>query len=404
MNSYNSQQTKDFSFFSKNVYLDKKFLLLTPECPLTAEMKNLLGRWDFQFIYSEGEASEYTTAGTKKNAGVADLEEIEAIAEEIKTKKTKTTEISNKLKEEQDKKLMETEETFLDFLKFIEKIFTTFSVKKTIDARIVADKAKELCDFVKTNKKLILRIDMQKHNNPTNYLLMHSLRSAIFSIIIGLHIKMPPHKLIELATACIIHEIGMLKLPPQVYLSNEPLTENGRKAIFAQPILSYNILKGESFPLAICVGVLEQHERENGQGYPRNLTKGKISLYGKIIAVACSYEAATAPRPYKEAKDASEGIINMLKNENGQYDEMILKALLFSLSFYPIGTFVHLSNGKVAQVIDVGHDDPRFPIVQIYGELGPSGAPKIVGTEANGVKVTRPLKKEELRSMLRNEL
>ncbi len=400
MNSYNAQETQDLSFFSKNVYLDKKFLLLTPECPLSPEMKNLLNRWDFQFIYSTGEASEYTTAPveTVKNTTVEILGEDEA------TKTAKNTENVNKLKKEQDERLAKIEENFLTFLKFIEKVFTSYSIKKTLDPRIIADKAKELCDFVRDHQKLILRIDMKKHNNPANYLIMHSVRSTIFAIIIGLHIKMPSHKLIELATACLIHEIGMLKLPPQIYLSNAPLTENGKKAIFTQPVLSYNILKASNFPLAICVGVLEQHERENGQGYPRNLTKEKISLYGKIIAVACSYEAATAPRPYKEAKEASEGIVNMLKNENNQYDEMILKALLFSLSFYPIGTFVHLTNGKVAQVIDVGHDDPRFPIVQIYGETRPNGEAKIVGTEAKGVKVKRPMKKDELKSMLRNEL
>ncbi len=205
-------------------------------------------------------------------------------------------------------------------------------------------------------------------------------------------------------TACLVHEIGMLKLPPQLYLNNEPLSETGKKAILAQPLLSYNILKEYKFPLAICVAVLEQHERENGQGYPRNLTSDKISIYGKIIAVACSYEAATSPRTYKEAKDASEALISILKNENNQYDEMILKALLFSLSFYPIGTFVHLSTGKVAQVIDIGVGDPRFPIVQIYGETGPTGSAKIIGTDANGVKITRPLKKEELKNMLRNKV
>ncbi len=320
------------------------------------------------------------------------------------TKTAKNAQDVNKLKREQEEKLAEIEEIFLGFLKFIEKIFTTYSIKKTISHRVIADEAKELCDFVKQHQKLILRIDMEKHTNPSNYLIMHSVRSAIFAIIIGLQIKMPSYKLIELATACLVHKIGMLKLPSQVYMSNAPLSENGKKAILAQPVLSYNILKADSFPLSICVGVLEQHERENGQGYPRNLTKGKISLYGKIIAVACSYEAATSPRPYKKAKDASEGLVNILKNENNQYDEMILKALLFSLSFYPIGTFVHLTNGKVAQVIDVGHEDPRFPIVQIYGETSPSGNAKIVGTQENGIKVKRPLKKEELKNMLRNEV
>ncbi|WP_371922095.1 HD-GYP domain-containing protein [Treponema sp. B152] len=150
------------------------------------------------------------------------------------------------------------------------------------------------------------------------------------------------------------------------------------------------------------MGALEHHERENGHGYPRGLTKEKISMYGKIIAVACSYEAATAPRPYKEAQDASSGIVEMIKNTNGQYDETILKALLYSLSFYPVGMYVYLSNGKIAKVIDVNPDDPRFPIVQIYGKTTPTGDPVIVQTKSNNVTIKRQLSKEELKSIDRN--
>ena len=243
---------------------------------------------------------------------------------------------------------------------------------------------------------------MQKYSSPTNYLVMHSLRSSIFAIIIGLQLKMPPHRLIELGAACLLHEIGMFRLPPQYYMYDAPLSEEGKKALFTHPVLSYNILKNSSFSLPICLGALEHHERENGHGYPRGLTREKISMYGKIIAVACSYEAVTAPRPYKEAQDASSGIVEMIKNTNGQYDETILKALLYSLSFYPVGMYVHLSNGKIAKVIDVNPDDPRFPIVQIYGKTTPTGDPVIVQTKANEVTVKRQLSKEELKSIDRN--
>ncbi|UTC68424.1 MULTISPECIES: HD-GYP domain-containing protein [unclassified Treponema] len=394
MNTYNAEQTKDLSFFNKNVYLDKKFLLLIPETPLTAELKAILNEWDFSLLYSDGEPSSFMTVRPDRvsSSGKDVLDsskENEILSDKIKKQKEIMEEVENK---------------FWEFLRFTDKIFTDYTMKKILDPRFIFDRIKELCDFVKTDKKNILLIEMQKYSSPTNYLVMHSLRSSIFAIIIGLQLKMPPHRLIELGAACLLHEIGMFRLPPQYYMYDAPLSEEGKKALFTHPVLSYNILKTSSFSLPICLGVLEHHERENGQGYPRGLTKEKISMYGKIIAVACSYEAATAPRPYKEAQDASSSIVEMIKNTNGQYDETILKALLYSLSFYPVGMYVHLSNGKIAKVIDVNPNDPRFPIVQIYGKTTPMGDPVIVQTKAREVTVKRQLSKEELKSIDRNTI
>lgn len=393
MNTYNAEQTKDLSFFNKNVYLDKKFLLLIQETPLTAELKAILKEWDFSLLYSDGEPSGFMSLKTDTSSESKDVldsnKENEIISEKQKRQKEVMEEVENK---------------FWDFLKFTDKIFTDYSMKKILDPRFVFDRVKELCDFVKNDKKNILLIEMQKYSSPTNYLVMHSLRSSIFAIIIGLQLKMPPHRLIELGAACLLHEIGMFRLPPQYYMYDAPLTKEGKKALFTHPVLSYNILKTSSFSLAICLGVLEHHERENGMGYPRGLTKEKISIYGKIIAVACSYEAVTSPRPYKEAQDASSGIVEMIKNTNGQYDEIILKALLYSLSFYPVGMYVHLSNGKIAKVIDINPTDPRLPLVEIYKETGPSGDPITVQTKANEITVKRQLTKEELKSIDRNTI
>lgn len=394
MNTYNAEHTKDLSFFNKNVYLDKKFLLLIPETPLTAELKAILNEWDFSLLYSDGEPSSFMTVKTNKSESsdkdvLDSSKENELISEKLKKQKEMIEEIENK---------------FWDFLRFTDKIFTDYTMKKILEPRIVFDKVKELCDFVKNDKKLILLIEMQKYCSPTNYLVMHSLRSSIFAIIIGIQLKMPSHRLIELGAACLLHEIGMFRLPPQYYMYDAPLSEEGKKALFTHPVLSYNILKTSSFSLPICLGVLEHHERENGLGYPRGLTKEKISMYGKIIAVACSYEAATSPRPYKEAQDASSGIVEMIKNTNNQYDETILKALLFSLSFYPVGMYVHLSNGKIGKVIDVNPDDPRFPIIQLYGQRNSSGDPVVIQTKAGSTTIKRPLSKEELKSIDRNSI
>jgi HD-GYP domain-containing protein (c-di-GMP phosphodiesterase class II) len=113
-------------------------------------------------------------------------------------------------------------------------------------------------------------------------------------------------------------------------MSSRSLTEQEKKLIYTHPILGYNILKSLEFPLAVSRAVLEHHERENGSGYPRKLTGGNISLYGKIIGVACSYEAISAKRPHREAKDGYTGMLELLKNEGKQYDDTVVRALVYS--------------------------------------------------------------------------
>jgi HD-GYP domain-containing protein (c-di-GMP phosphodiesterase class II) len=229
-----------------------------------------------------------------------------------------------------------------------------------------------------------------------NYLSSHSAKSTILSIIIGSYLKLPAHRLIELGVAAVFHEAGMIKLPPQIYLNKRTLTPPERKAIYTRPILSYNLLKSFDFPLTVSVAALEHHERENGSGYPRKMTGDRISLYAKIIAVACSYEALSSNRPHKEAKDGYAGILELLKNEGKQYDDTVVRALVFSLSIYPIGLYVLLSNGRKGQVVDGNPENPRFPIVQIFGELNPDGKNKVMETSKEGLHIIRPLVKEEI--------
>jgi HD-GYP domain-containing protein (c-di-GMP phosphodiesterase class II) len=188
----------------------------------------------------------------------------------------------------------------------------------------------------------------------------------------------------------------MLKLPSSIYLSQRQLTPQEQKAIMTHPVLGYSMLKSLDFPLPVCLAALEHHERDNASGYPRRLTGEKISLYSKIIAVACSYEALSTKRPHKEAKDGYTGMLELLKNEGKKYDDTVVKALVVSLSIYPIGLYVLLSNGKKAQVIDVNPDNPRFPIVQVFGEFTPDGKLKVMQTTPNVLSIVRPLARTEI--------
>jgi len=390
VNTFNIADLTEGWFFTEDAFLDKKFLLLTPGVPISESFKKALRDWDFFKIYSEGHTSEQPVIRMQPSMADAGTG-----AETTEKKEASNDDLSHMQQLSEESRFDLVEKTYNDYQDFISQVYTRYATRKELQLQLISDKVKDLCDFIKENKRFVLRILPSQENRDKNYLVIHAMRSTMYAIVIGLQLKFPIHKLIELGVSCILHEIGMIRLPPQLYMGNKILSPVEKNAILTHPVISYNILREFSFPLNICLGVLEHHERENGDGYPRKLTKDKISIYAKIIAVACSYEAVTAPRPYKEARDAYTGIIDIMKNEGKQYDETIIRALLFSLSLYPIGLYVLLSNGKIGQVVDVNPDNPKYPIVQIDGEIKTDGKPKVIETGEYSIFIKRPLTKEE---------
>jgi len=378
--NYSVEDIPPESYFSKPVYLDNRFILTAPETPFTAELAKSLNNWEFKEVDSEGEPCEDYVPEDGEAEILGEIGD------------------PNNLAAAGDSDKIQRAQAFYDeFRKYTDNLFTNVAIKNELDFKAIAEKIRKVCDFIREDRRFIMRVVKNAEAaDDQNYLSSHAVRSTIIAIVIGLYLKFPVHRLIELGTAALLHEIGMIKLPPQVYLSKRPLAPQEKKAILTHPILSFNMLKSFDFPLVICLAALEHHERENGSGYPQKITSEKISQYAKIIAVACSYEALSTKRPHKEAKDGYTGMLELLRNEGKQYDDASVRALVFSLSIYPIGLYVLLSSGKKGQVVDVNPDNPRFPIVQVFGELTPDGKNKTLQTSSDGISIARPLTREEI--------
>jgi HD-GYP domain-containing protein (c-di-GMP phosphodiesterase class II) len=404
MNSFEVKTLKENTYFTDEVFLDKSFILLNNSTPVTGQLIGELTDWNFDTVYSEGVigiartviASSVTAEQqkTQQNADTAD-NNTQPPGKSALEKALSNAHLSLDDTISESARIETVKSVYNEYLNYITAVYTRFATHKELNLDDLSKEVRELCIFIKDDKSYILRITPTEEALTKNYLANHSLRSTILALAIGLQLRMPLPKLIELGVATILHEIGMIRIPPQLYMTDKALTPGDRKQIFTHPVLSFQILKEANFPLSIQLGVLEHHEKENGQGYPQHLTGNKISLYAKIISVACSFEAITASRHYKAAKTSYEAMVEMLKNESLQYNPTIIKALLYTLSLFPIGAYVFLSNGKVAQVVDVNPDNPKNPIVEISGMADRHVNPLRIQTNDTDMKIVRVLTKQE---------
>ena len=386
--------------FKSDLLLDPNFILLPVAVPVTEELTKALKEWNFTEFLCDEEISLGGDMGLPATPAVdKSKQEIAKIQAEEKAKNS----LKHALEQANLGKFANTEKSRLDsvqtvyneYMNYINTVYTKYATTKKIDLQELSDTVKDLCIFIKENKRYVLRITPSAEERSKNFLVIHSMRSTVLAITLGLELHIALSKLIELGITSILHEIGMLRLPPQLYMTDRKLSSGEKAQISTHPLLGYTILKELEFPLSIQLGVLEHHEKENGKGYPQHISGAKISTYAKIIAVACSFEAITAPRQYKTARTTFDAMIEMLKNENQQYDPTVIKALLFSLSLFPIGAFVYLQNGKIAIVSDVSPNNPKNPIVQLINEREADGSPKTIQTDDNLNKIVRVLTKEE---------
>lgn len=210
-----------------------------------------------------------------------------------------------------------------EYQKEIHYIYTKYATHRTIDSDGLKELATSVARFVRDNTHYIITLAVKNSTGGKNFLVVHSMRSSIFAAAIAVQMGLSINAVCELVAATIIHEIGMLRLPPQLYIVNRRLVQRERAFVAAHTVYGYNIAKSAGLSSTIQTAVLEHHERCNGRGYPRRLTAQVITTYAKIIAVACSVEAITAARPYHEPVTIKEALTKL----GDEYDSAAAEAM-----------------------------------------------------------------------------
>ncbi len=133
----------------------------------------------------------------------------------------------------------------------------------------------------------------------------------------------------KLAWAVLLHDIGKLTVPAEI------LNKNGRPTEAEWAILRNHPAAGEAFvaPLADWLGswrfaTSQHHERWDGTGYPKGIGGERISLAGRITAVADAYDVITSKRSYKSPISHDDARKELVACSGTQFDPAVVRAFL----------------------------------------------------------------------------
>ena len=132
-----------------------------------------------------------------------------------------------------------------------------------------------------------------------------------------------------------IRNIGKIRLPKELFLKREPLTEEEEECMRSHPLLGAEIV--DRFPRDKNLAVIQQysreiclyhHERYDGSGYPYGLQGEEIPLCAQVVGLVNVYEGLLHGRDGQPVLEKERAIQKLLSGTCGSFSDSLLHSFL----------------------------------------------------------------------------
>jgi len=148
----------------------------------------------------------------------------------------------------------------------------------------------------------------------------HGDRVAALAEPVALELGWDRERIRSLRWAAPLHDVGKVKLRPQLLGKPGPLTVDELEEIRSHPAAGAQlVLPLRRFHDALPY-VLFHHERWDGDGYPAGLSGRRIPIEARVLAIADAFDAMISPRPYRGALTHAHALAEVADGAGTQFD------------------------------------------------------------------------------------
>ncbi len=233
----------------------------------------------------------------------------------------------------------------------------------------VADAASEVVNQITqafmTDRSLL--VNLTNLCDKRDYFYMHALNTTTLAINIAAAMGYGERQVKEIGVAAMVQDLGMVMVPEK--LLNAPRKLTPSEFVDIQKHVSmglYTLNRYRGLPHIARIIAYQNHERINGNGYPKRRGRKGIHRFAQIVSIADVYDAMTSDRPWRKAHHPYHVMEHLIREANqGKYDPEVVRGLLKYLSLFPVGCLVRLSHGEIARVVHSNSQNIARPVVRI---------------------------------------
>lgn len=159
----------------------------------------------------------------------------------------------------------------------------------------------------------------------------HVERVTRYAVAIGRELGIGGEALRNLWVGALLHDVGKIGVPDYILKKPGKLTAEEYEVMKRHPQIGAAIMERSSFLRGALPGVLHHQEKWDGTGYPAGLRGEAISLDGRILSVADTYDAIVSSRPYRGCRSAEAAREEIERCAGTQFDPAVVAAFVRAL-------------------------------------------------------------------------
>lgn len=221
----------------------------------------------------------------------------------------------------------------------------------------------DLIPFFETVDTADLSVFMlYRYATAEDYIFHHSVSVGILAAYLAKKLGYEKGEWLQIGLAGTLSDCGLAKIDEAIIKKGRSLSYSQLEAFKKHPVLSYRLLeKVPAVTKTVKLAVLQHHERLDGSGYPLGVTKEKIHMYSRVIAVCDAYY-----QKIFEQKQSPFDVLGQLKNEQyTTFDHNVLQVFMESFANVSAGAKVRLSTKQSGEIVFMNSQDPEHPIVKL---------------------------------------
>lgn len=197
---------------------------------------------------------------------------------------------------------------------------------------------------------------------------IHSYQVARLSMAVAAHLRWSHEEIIAIGAGALVHDTGMLRLSDRIYRTRNRIDSLQRQDLIKHPVYALDLVGLENdLHEYIRYIAYQTHERCNGSGYPRAWPIASIHPAARLVGLVDAYVAMVSQRPHRNPLLPHQAILEIMQEAHaGLWEPALTRGLLRTVSLYPLGSFLELSDGRLARGVQANANDHRRPLLETW--------------------------------------
>jgi HD-GYP domain-containing protein (c-di-GMP phosphodiesterase class II) len=237
-----------------------------------------------------------------------------------------------------------------------------------------------MVEFLNQDKSVMLSLVQPKgFSDPDDEMVAHVMNTSALSVLTGKFMNLSGPQQQWLLLGGLFYNIGLRRIPLSTSVDGADVSEEEAKLRRMYPRVGKEMLEDLSNVDPEVIAIVHQHrEYLDGTGYPQQLVNGAIGQLARLVGTVVEYNGLTWKGHSARSLGPAQALAHLYVRMKDKLGADVVEPFIATMTVYPPGSFVELSDGSIGLVVSTNAHDRLRPVVMLYDSSALDSVPAVV--------------------------